>query len=53
MADRSEAWREHERDQLLRWQQLTYAQRLAWLWQAKLFAQRALLAAAGRRGEDG
>lgn len=53
MADRSEAWREHELEQLRRWQQLTYAQRLAWLWQAKLFAGRALLAAAERRGKDG
>ncbi len=39
---------EHERAQLLRWSQLTYAQRLEWLWQAKLFAQRAVAAARAR-----
>jgi len=32
---------EHEREQLARWARLSYAERLQWLWQAKLFALRA------------
>ncbi len=47
MSDRA-PWEAHAREQLLRWKQLTPAQRLAWLWQAKLFAQRALAAAKAR-----
>lgn len=39
---------EHERAQLFRWSQLTYAQRLEWLWETKLFAQRAVAAARAR-----
>ena len=35
----------HELEQLRNWQKLTPAERLAWLWQAKLFALRALGAA--------
>ena len=35
------AFADNERDQLARWATLTYAQRLQWLWDAKLFAQRA------------
>jgi hypothetical protein len=46
---RSEVWQEHEREQLRAWRELTYQQRLNWLWQAKLFAQRALQSAADRR----
>lgn len=33
-------WEAHEREQRLAWLQLTPRQRLDWLWQAKLFAQR-------------
>jgi len=47
-----------ERAQIVRWAQLSYAQRLQWLWEAKMFAQRALdsararsMEAAGSRGE--
>lgn len=39
---------EHERAQLQRWAQLSYSERLQWLWEAKLFAQRALAAAKAR-----
>ncbi len=42
------AWADHEREQLRAWSRLTYRQRLDWLWQAKLFAQRAQAAAAAR-----
>lgn len=44
MADpplRPDPWATHEREQSERWQKLTYAQRLDWLWQAKQFALRA------------
>jgi hypothetical protein len=33
-------WLAHEREQLRRWRALSPAERLAWLWQAKLFAMR-------------
>lgn len=39
---------QHERAQLHRWSQLTHAQRLAWLWKAKMFARRAVDAAQRR-----
>lgn len=35
-------WAIHEREQRRAWRNLSPAQRLAWLWQAKLFALRAL-----------
>jgi hypothetical protein len=40
MADPAEtaAWAEHERAQRQAWLRLTPAQRLDWLWEAKLFA---------------
>jgi hypothetical protein len=44
----NDPWRAHAREQLRAWQRLTYAQRLAWLWQAKMFARRALGAAKPR-----
>lgn len=37
-----DGWTAHEREQRLAWRALTPAQRLAWLWQAKMFARRAL-----------
>ena len=37
-----------ERAQLVRWAQLSYAQRLQWLWEAKMFAQRAVESARAR-----
>jgi hypothetical protein len=49
MTEQPNAWEAHELEQLRNWQQLTPAERLAWLWQAKLFAQRALAAAKSRR----
>lgn len=39
---------ENERAQLQRWAGLSYADRLRWLWEAKMFAQRALAAAEAR-----
>jgi len=39
---------ENEQAQLRNWSQLTYAERLDWLWEAKMFAQRALDAARAR-----
>jgi len=44
----ADAWRDRAREQLRAWRRLTPAQRLAWLWQAKLFARRALGAARPR-----
>jgi hypothetical protein len=35
-----DGWREREREQLQTWLKLSYRQRLDWLWQAKLFAER-------------
>jgi hypothetical protein len=40
-----DAWARHEVEQRRRWRTLSHAQRLAWLWQAKLFLRRALGAA--------
>jgi hypothetical protein len=37
-----DGWTAHEREQRRSWRALTPAQRLGWLWQAKLFARRAL-----------
>ncbi|MCC6624185.1 MAG: hypothetical protein IT385_23240 [Deltaproteobacteria bacterium] len=42
---------EHERAQLRRWSALSYAERLRWLWEAKLFAARALAAARAREAQ--
>jgi hypothetical protein len=39
----SDGWRAREREQLQAWLKLSYRQRLDWLWQAKLFAERARL----------
>ena len=44
----SDGWRQREREQLQAWLKLSYRQRLDWLWQAKLFAERARLSAAVR-----
>jgi hypothetical protein len=51
MAEASPAtgWDEHQRQQLRARLQLSYRQRLDWLWQAKLFAERAGLAAIERQ----
>lgn len=46
---RKAAFAEHTREQQRAWLRLTYQQRLDWLWQAKLFAARALRAAEERR----
>lgn len=48
-AARQAAFIQHAREQQRAWLRLTYRQRLDWLWQAKLFAARALQAAAARR----
>ena len=48
-ASRTAAFAEHAREQQRAWLRLTYRQRLDWLWQAKLFAARALRAAEERR----
>lgn len=37
----ADSWQRHGREQRLRWLRLSYAERLAWLWQAKLFALKA------------
>lgn len=42
-------WTAHHREQRRAWLALTPAQRLQWLWQAKLFARRAQDAARQRR----
>jgi hypothetical protein len=39
-----DGWRQREHEQLQAWLKLSYRQRLDWLWQAKLFAERARLA---------
>jgi hypothetical protein len=44
-----DGWRQREHEQLQAWLKLSYRQRLDWLWQAKLFAERARLAAEDRR----
>jgi hypothetical protein len=48
-ARRKSAFSEHAREQQRAWLRLTYRQRLDWLWQAKLFAARAVRAAEERR----
>jgi hypothetical protein len=48
-AMRKAAFAEHAREQQRAWLRLTHRQRLDWLWQAKLFAARALRAAEARR----
>jgi hypothetical protein len=50
-ATRKAAFAEHAREQQNAWLRLTYRQRLDWLWQAKLFAARALQAAEARRAD--
>jgi len=45
----SQGWDQHEVEQRRRWRSLSYAERLAWLWQAKLFANQATAAAAARK----
>jgi hypothetical protein len=44
MAD-LDGWKTHEQAQRRAWLSLSYRQRLDWLWQAKVFAARALGAA--------
>lgn len=51
MAEGDESFEAHRRAQLERWARTTPAERLAWLWQAKVFASRAL-GAASRAGRD-
>jgi len=46
-----EGWRAREREQLQAWLRLGYRQRLDWLWQAKLFAERARLSAVKRHAK--
>jgi hypothetical protein len=46
---RRDAFAAHAREQQIAWLRLTHRQRLDWLWQAKLFAIRALRAAEERR----
>lgn len=48
-AEQAAAWAQHEREQRRAWRKLSYRQRLDWLWQAKLFAAKALAAARARR----
>lgn len=48
-ARRKAAFAEHASAQQQAWLRLTYRQRLDWLWQAKLFAARAMRAAQERR----
>jgi hypothetical protein len=45
MADvkQPDGWRQRELEQLQAWLNLSYRQRLDWLWQAKLFVERARL----------
>ena len=42
-------WTAPERARRAAWRQLTFQQRLDWLWQAKIFATRAMRAAEERR----
>jgi len=46
---KSTGWADHEREQRRAWLRLSYAERLAWLAQAKDFAARALAAAKARK----
>ena len=52
-ASRKAAFDKHARAQQQAWLRLSYRQRLDWLWQAKLFAARALRAAKERRAGEG
>ena len=52
-ASRKAAFDNHAREQQQAWLRLSYRQRLDWLWQAKLFAARALQAAEERRVDKG
>jgi hypothetical protein len=47
--ERAASHAERMREKQRAWLKLTYRQRLDWLWQAKLFAARALQAAAKAR----
>jgi hypothetical protein len=49
MAEAADGWTEHAREQLRRWARLTPQQKLDWLWQAKLFAEKARQQARLRR----
>jgi hypothetical protein len=49
---RKAAFDMHARERQQVWLRLSYRQRLDWLWQAKLFAARALQAAEERRAND-
>ena len=49
MTDVKTGYAAHERDQRRAWRALSHQQRLDWLWQAKLFAARAIAAAKKRR----
>jgi len=51
-ASRKAAFDKHASEQQQAWLRLSYRQRLDWLWQAKLFAARALQAAKERRASD-
>jgi anti-sigma factor RsiW len=51
MCDDNDPFEDRRREQLRRWAETTPAERLAWLWQAKLFAARAL--GAVKRAGDG
>jgi len=53
MAEAANAWTEHAREQLRRWARLTPQQKLDWLWQAKLFAEKARQQARLRRKRPG
>jgi hypothetical protein len=47
----TDGFRQREHEQLEAWLKLSYRQRLDWLWQAKLFADRARLSAEARHAE--
>lgn len=47
--DREAAWRTHETEQRRAWLRLSYAERLAWLEQAKQFCAESLGAARPKR----
>jgi hypothetical protein len=49
--EHSDGWRQREREQLQAFLKLSYRPRLDWLWQAKLFAERARLSAEARHVE--
>jgi hypothetical protein len=52
-ARRKAAFDKHAHEQQQAWLGLSYRQRLDWLWQAKLFAARAMQAAEERRTGKG